>query len=472
MAVDYDERPGDYLISLMAREPVSGLEVLLEPENLSFTTRGFAVKEILLGTELQAVVEGIDEDRGRVYLSCLPFVEDHLNAIIAKQRSKEGSYEADAVVGEVHHTQERVFLTLGWSEPDRGIVHVVGVAGRGLYKSPEAYQIGETRKVRLGFSDRPSHKALPELPEEIEPLMGVQRRFDRLSWENGALYFSGRMSYSLRNELQSPVKDRNYRRAIDDLYRFSNQLRAETRWPEGLAPEIGTWVQATVLRLTGFGAFAGLESGVQGLIHKSEMAWGGAEKPEDVVQIGDLVDVRVIEVDLEKQKIGLSMLKPENDPLLKYHVGDRAKGRVANVRNFGAFVELEPDIQGLVHKSKMWGRVYDATRVVNSGDEVDVVVLEVDLGKRQLSLSMQIPENDPLRKYRAGDRGRGRVTNVENYGAFVELESGANGLVHKSEMPGHVYDATRVVSSGDEVDVVILAVDLEKRRLSLSMKQV
>jgi len=390
VAVDYDERPGDWLISLVVREQVSGLEVLLEPETLSFTTRGFAVKEILLGTELQAMVEAIDEDRGRVYLSCLPFVEDHLNTIIAKQRSKEGSYEADAVVGEVHHTQERVFLTLGWSEPDRGIVHVVGVAGRGLYKSPEAYQVGETCKVRLLFPDRPSHKALPELPQEIAPLMGVQRRFDRLSWENGALYFSGRMSYGLRSELQSPTRDRNYRRAIDDLYRFSNQFMAETMWPEGLAPEIGTWVQATVLRLTGFGAFVGLESGVEGLIHKSEMAWGGAEKPEDVVQIGDLVDVRVVKVDLEKQEIGLSMLKPENDPFLKYHVGTRLpEASVVGLVDFGAFVELEPGVKGLVHKSEM-------TEAVVKGQKVTVAVITLDKDARRIGLSISRPHVDTV----------------------------------------------------------------------------
>jgi HrpA-like RNA helicase/rRNA processing protein Krr1/Pno1 len=305
VAVDYDERPGDWLTSLVVREPDSGLEILLEPENLSFTTRGYAVKQIPLGTELQAKVEAIDSQRRRVYLSCLPVVEEHLNRVLKEQRSKEGHYEADAIVGEVHHTQARVFLTLGWSEPSRGIVHVIGVAGRGLYKPPEAYQLGEACKVRVWFPDRPARKILPELPDEIKPLIGVQRGFERLSWEDGALYCAGRMTYDLRTELRSPSRDTNYLRAIDDLYRFSNQLMAETMWPDSLFSKyaLGTQVpNARVLRLTDFGAILELEPGLEGLVHKSEMT--------DPLAPDQEVAATVITIDAGERKIGLSISRP------------------------------------------------------------------------------------------------------------------------------------------------------------------
>ncbi|HUW95603.1 MAG TPA: S1 RNA-binding domain-containing protein [Anaerolineae bacterium] len=482
-AIDYDERPGDYLISLVVREQASGLEILLEPENLSFTTRGFAVKEIPLGTELQAVVEAIEEDKHRVRISCLPFVEDHLNRSLARQQSKQDVFETEAVVGEIHHTQERVFLTLGWSEPALGFVHVVGVAGRGLYKPPAEHEVGETCRVRLWFPDRPSHKALAEIPEEISPLIGVKRGFKRLSWENGTLYFSGRMPSSLRSELQAPTGDRNYRRAINDLYRFSNQLMAEivdTEWPERVAARfpIDTRIpEAKVLRLTHYGAFVELERGidgkpaVEGMVHKSEMTWSGTASPEDLVGIGDLVEVRVIKVDLDKREIGLSMLMPENDPLLNYHEGDQAKGTVTEVKDYGALVELEPGVRGPVYKREMWGFIPDVREVISVGDEVDVLILEVDRAERKFWLSMQLPENDPLLKYREGDQATGTVTEVKDYGAFVELEPGVSGLVHKSKMPGHVSDARQAIRIGDSVDVLILGIDVDKRRLALSMRE-
>ena len=474
VATAYDERPGDSLVSLVVREPVSGLEMLLEPDQLSFTIRGLLLKEIPLGSELQAVIEHIDEERERASLSCLPVVEAHLNEVLQQQRSRNGRYEVEAVVGMV--AQERVFLTLGWSEPALGLLHIVSVGGRGLYKPAAAYQIGETCQVRLWFADqdRPSRKGLDELPEEIKSIIDAQRKFQNLYWESGILQYSGRMSHSLRDELQAPTRDKNYRRAIETLYRFSNQFIAETidtDWCQRIGSKypVGTYIpEARVLNLASFGAFVELELGVSGLVHKSEMSWGGNENPEDIVTVDQRVEVRVIKVDCERQTIGLSMKMPGKEPAPKYRVGDRVRGKVTSVQNYGAFVELEPGVNGLVHKSEMWGNVFDATKAISVGAEMDVLIMSMESGKMSLSMK-KIPENNPLLKYHAGDRARGRVTEVKDFGAFVELEPGVNGLIHKSKMGGFVPDARRVVTVGEEVNVLVLTVDMQRQNLSLSM---
>ena len=224
----YDERPGDYQISLVVQELVSGLEIVLEPEKLTFSTRGFVIKEIPLGIEIKAEVESIDQSRRRVVLSCLPILEKHLNDLIAAQRSTEGVFELDgATVGDVY--QDRIFLLLPWSDPGRGLIHVVSVAGRGLYKPAENYAIGEKCKVRISLPKNAAHRSISEVPEEIKSRIEKQQReFSNLSWQDGSLIYAGRMTNNVRNNLKSPAKDRNYHRAIDDLYRFSNLLMADT----------------------------------------------------------------------------------------------------------------------------------------------------------------------------------------------------------------------------------------------------
>jgi ribosomal protein S1 len=466
----YDERPGDSLVSLVVREPLSGLEILLEPDQLSFTTWGPLLKEIPLGTEVQAVIEHINEEHGRVYLSCLPVVEAHLNEQLRQQKSKDGKYEAEAVVG--HVAQERIFLLLEWSEPARGILHIVSVGGKGIFKPAEAYQLGETCQVRLWFPDldRPSRKGLDELPEEVKAVIDVQRIYQNLSWESGVLQYSGRMSYSLRNQLQAATKDRNYRRALEVLYRYSNQLMAQTidtEWPKVVQEKypVGTQVaNARITRLESYGAFAELESGVVGLIYKNQMVQGGTNNPEDIVEVGELVNVRVLQVDLEGRRISLSMLTA---PI--YKPGDQVRGRVVSLKDYGAFVELAPGTSGLLHKNEMWGNISDVAKVLKVGDEVTVEIVSMENGK--LSLSMRrIRESNPINKYHVGDQARGKVTDVKEFGAFVELEPGVSGLVHKSKIGGYVADARQVVKVGVVVNVVVLSVDMERHNLSLSMQ--
>ncbi len=459
----YDSRPGDYQVTLVTHDPETGTEVLLGADQVSFSGRGYAVREIPVGAELQAIVENVDKERRKVRLSILPVVEAHLNDVLMRQQGKQGVLRAKGTVREI--SRGRVYLTLEWNEPDRGIVHVASVAGSGLIRPPDDYFIGEICDLKLEFKRGPSYVSCARLPEEIEALIGKQRNFAQLSWENGKLHFSGRMSYELRNELKLPSEDKEYHRAIDDLYRLSNTFLAamvDTTWDERVPP-VGTRItDAKVRRSVPFGAFVEIMPGIEGLVHKSEMSWSRVDNPEDVVSVGDTIEVVVIKVDPEKQEIGLSMKLPEDRPDYgNYSAGDVCEGIVTNVVNYGAFVDLEPQITGLLHESQMWGYA------VEVGDEIVVQLMDVDLEQREIALSMPaVPKNEPFVKYKEGDLVQGRVTNVVRFGAFVDLGKGISGLVHESEM-----DIGEVLSKGDEVDVVILKVDLEQKRISLSTKQ-
>jgi len=392
----YDEKPGDYLVSMVVVEPLSGLEIVLEPEKMCFSTRGFVIKEIPIGIEIKAVVENIDSTRRRVGLSCLPSLEEHLNTQIAQQRSKEGVFELEsAVVGEV--SQERIFLMLPWSDPVKGLIHVVSVAGRGLYKPAENYVVGEKCRVRVSLSQNTAHRAISELPDEVNSLIEKkQREFANLSWDKTTLYYSGRMTNSVRTNLKSPTQNRNYHRAIDDLYRFSNQLMVDTldpKWLELAAKyKVGQKIKVTIVRMADFGAFGQIEDGLEGLIHKSKMAWGGVEDPNTIVKVNDVVDVTIEKIDVEKRQIGLSMLKAEGDPLSKYKVGDRSTGTVKKVIPAGLIVELKPGVSGLVHVSQVGSGFIspeELNRRFTIGDEVKVVILKIEMENHRLSLSIK-----------------------------------------------------------------------------------
>ncbi|MCJ7508360.1 MAG: S1 RNA-binding domain-containing protein [candidate division Zixibacteria bacterium] len=398
--ISYDERPGDSLISLVAQEPISGLEIVLDPEKLIFTPRGFAVKKIPLGIDIKAEVEYIDKARRKVGLSCLPLLENNLNDLIASKRNQEGIFELEtATVGDV--SQERIFLLLPWSNPEKGLIHVVKVAGGGLYKQAESYTIGEECTVRISLPKNTSHRSIQEIPEEITShIEGEERVFSNLSWENGSLNYVGRMTNSIRNSLKSPTNDRNYHRAIDDLYRFSNQLRAdtidtewETEWRTRVKNyyPIGTRVKVRILRILDIlGAFAELEPKIEGLIHKSKMAWGRVVVPSEVVEIGDEVDVIVENIDFENRKIGLSMLIV--DPLLKYKLEQRVMGTVKVIISAGLIVELEAGVRGLVHISQVCNNFISPEELSEKfriGEKVKVVILKIDMEKRRLSMSIK-----------------------------------------------------------------------------------
>jgi len=241
--------------------------------------------------------------------------------------------------------------------------------------------------------------------------------------------------------------------------------------------------EGVVKNITDFGAFVDL-GGIDGLLHITDMSWGRVAHPSELAKIGDKVRVKVLNFDPEKERISLGLKQLEAYPWEgvdeKYKVSDRIKGKVVSITDYGAFVELERGVEGLIHVSEMsWTRhVRHPSKVVNIGDIIEAVVLKVDKANEKISLGLKQTEPDPWltldEKYPAGMRVKGKVRNLTNFGAFVELEEGIDGLVHVSDMSWtkRVAHPSEVLKKGETVEVVILSIDKEHRRISLGLKQV
>jgi len=244
----------------------------------------------------------------------------------------------------------------------------------------------------------------------------------------------------------------------------------------------GDVVTGTVKNIADFGAFVDL-GGIDGLLHITDMSWGRINHPSEMLKIDQKVEVKVLNIDREKEKIALGLKQREASPWAeiekKYPVGSRVRGKVVNIMSYGAFVRLEDGIEGLVHISEMsWTRrVNHPSEMVNVNDEVDVVVLEINKDKQEISLGMKQTEVNPWElvseKYPPGTIIEGKVRNLANYGAFVEIEPGIDGLLHISDMSWtkKVTHPNEIVKKGDSVKCVVLEVDREKQRVSLGVKQ-
>jgi small subunit ribosomal protein S1 len=240
--------------------------------------------------------------------------------------------------------------------------------------------------------------------------------------------------------------------------------------------------KGVVKNITDFGAFIDL-GGVDGLLHITDMSWGRISHPSELVHIGQELEVKILDIDWERERISLGLKQlqsyPWKDVAEKYPVGTRVQGKVVSITNYGAFIELEPGIEGLVHISEMsWTRnVRHPSKLVSIGEVIEAVVLKVDPNEEKISLGMKQTEQDPWvvlpYKYPVGTRINGKVRNLTSFGAFVEIEPGIDGLIHISDMSWtkRVQHPSEVVKKGDAVDVVILNIDAENKRISLGLKQ-
>jgi small subunit ribosomal protein S1 len=244
----------------------------------------------------------------------------------------------------------------------------------------------------------------------------------------------------------------------------------------------GAVLTGTVKNLTDYGAFVDL-GGIDGLLHITDMSWGRLTHPRDLVNVGDEIQVKVLKFDKDKQRVSLGFKQLTPDPWLdateRYPVGAHVKGRVLSVTDYGAFVELEQGIEGLVHLSEMtWSkRLKHPSKLVKPGDEVETVVLSVNPADRRISLGMKQLMDNPwenlTERYPAGTVVEGRVRNLTDFGAFIEIEDGIDGLVHVSNLSWtkRVKHPSEIVKKGEKVKAVVLGVEPQNRRLSLGIKQ-
>ena len=246
--------------------------------------------------------------------------------------------------------------------------------------------------------------------------------------------------------------------------------------------EEGSVLTGTVKNLTDYGAFVDL-GGLDGLLHITDMSWGRLTHPRDLVNVGDEIQVKVLKFDKDKQRVSLGFKQLTPDPWLdateRYPIGAQVKGRVLSVTDYGAFIELEQGIEGLVHVSEMtWSkRMKHPSKMVKPGDEVDTIILSVNPNDRRISLGMKQLQDNPWEaledKYPTGAIIEGRVRNLTDFGAFIEIEDGIDGLVHVSNLSWtkRIKHPSEVLKKGEKVRAIVLGVEPENRRLSLGVKQ-
>ncbi len=261
------------------------------------------------------------------------------------------------------------------------------------------------------------------------------------------------------------------------LEKERDELKARTL--ENL--EEGMVVTGVIKNITEYGAFVDL-GGIDGLLHITDMSWGRVNHPSEVFDVGDEVTVKVLKYNAETERVSLGLKQTVDDPwntaAERFPVEMKVSGKVVSITDYGAFVELEPGIEGLIHVSEMsWKKPKHPSKLVEIGQEVECVILDVDAALKRISLGLKQLEPDPwtvfTEKYNPGDIIRGKVRSVTDYGVFVGIEDGVDGMVHKSDLSWtqRINNPADVYRKGDEVEAIILSVNHEEKKVSLGIKQ-
>ncbi|MES2615446.1 MAG: 30S ribosomal protein S1 [Bdellovibrionota bacterium] len=256
------------------------------------------------------------------------------------------------------------------------------------------------------------------------------------------------------------------------------RMRSETL--KGL--QVGTSMIGIVKNITDYGAFIDL-GGIDGLLHITDMSWGRLNSPSEVLTVGEELNVKILSFDQGSNRVSLGLKQLHGDPWVsvaeKYAPNQRLRGKVVSLTDYGAFVELEPGVEGLIHVTEMtWNRrIKHPSKIVNIGDDVEVLVLAVDLENHRISLGMKQTEPNPweivTQKYQVGDVIRGKIRNITDFGVFVGIEEGVDGLIHVSDISytERIKHPQDLYKKGDEVEAKVLQIDIENMRFSLGIKQ-
>lgn len=371
--------------------------------------------------EIRVRILKLDQKKGNIVLSRKVVVEEELES--RRQEVTGALQEHSAIKGTIKNiTEYGAFVDLGGID---GLIHITDMSWGRINHPSEIFNVGDQVEVAVLNYD----------PENNKVSLG-------------------------------------YKQCQADPW-----LSVEEKYP------VGSRVKGKVINLADYGAFVELEKGVEGLIHVSEMSWSEKVKhPSKIVSVGDWVDAMVLSIDKATKRISLGLKQTEQNPwvLLKerYPVGSVINGRVKNITDFGVFVEVEEGMHGLIHVSDLsWSkRPKDPSEYVRKGERLDVKVLEVDPIKQRLSLGLKQMQPDIwsefFRKYRLGDNVEGRIVNLTNYGAFVELEEGIEGLIHVSEMSvERTENPQDQFKLGDSVKAKIIKMDQAEKKIGLSVKE-
>ena len=375
-----------------------------------------------IGRQIDAVILKIDDERRNIVISRRKMIEQQREEL--KKKTLENITVGSSLKGTVKNIADfGAFIDLGGID---GLLHITDMSWGRINHPSEILKIDQEIEVKVLSVDKDKEKiALGLKQKEASP------------WEN-----------------------------IEEKY------------------AIGSVHEGEVVNIMSYGAFIKLESGVEGLVHISEMSWTKRiNHPSEVVAQGQQVKVKVLEINKDKQEISLGMKQVEENPWErvadKYPPGSVVKGKVRNIANYGAFVEIEEGIDGLLHVSDLsWTKkVGHPSEVLKKGDDVEAVVLSVDQEKQRIALSLKHLAEDPWTAvipthYRPGMVVKGHVTKIANFGVFVELEPGLEGLLHVSEIADQKVEKPEdVLKVGQDVEVKILRVDTDERKIGLSLKR-
>ncbi len=375
-----------------------------------------------IGRVIDAVILKIDDERRNIVISRRKLIEQQREDL--KKKTMEGIEVGQTIVGTVKNIADfGAFIDLGGID---GLLHITDMSWGRINHPSEVLKIDQEIEVKVLSIDKDKEKiALGLKQKEASP------------WEN-----------------------------IEEKY------------------AIGTVHDGEVVNIMSYGAFIKLEAGVEGLVHISEMSWTKRiNHPSEVVAAGQQVKVKVLEINKDKQEISLGMKQVEENPwervAEKYPPQSVVRGKIRNIANYGAFVEIEEGIDGLLHVSDLsWTKkVGHPSELLKKGDEVEAVVLSVDQEKQRIALSLKHMQEDPWtsvipQHYRPGMVVKGHVTKIANFGVFVELEAGLEGLLHVSEIADQKIEKPEdVLKVGQELEVKILRVDTDERKIGLSLKR-
>jgi small subunit ribosomal protein S1 len=377
----------------------------------------------LIGKAFPMKIIKLNQKRGNIVLSRRELLEEERKHL--KEDTLGTLAEGKRVKGKIKNiTEYGAFVDLGGLD---GLLHITDMSWGRIGHPSEIFQVGD----------------------EIEV---VVLKFDRTN---------ERVSLGYKQRLPDPWE------------------AVEQRYP------VGAKLKGKVVSMTDYGAFVELEEGIEGLVHISEMSWTQRVKhPSKVVAIGDMVEVVVLDVDRANKRISLGMRQAEPNPWNfieeRYPVGTRVEGRVRNLADFGAFVELEEGIDGLIHISDMsWTkRIRHPSEILKKGEKVDAIVLHVDKANHRISLGLKQVQQDPWQaavpeKYRVGMDVQGKVIRTTDFGAFVELEDGVEGLLHVSELSHErVNKPEDIVQVGQELILKVIKLDPEERKIGLSLRAI
>jgi small subunit ribosomal protein S1 len=376
-----------------------------------------------IGRVIQAEVLKIDDTRRNIVIS--------RRSLIERQREEDRAYlMKELEVGQIRMGIVKniadfgAFVDLGGID---GLLHITDMAWERIGHPSEMVSIDQEIEVKVLHIDREKQKIA----------LGLKQK-DRNPWDNVA-----------------------------------------AKYP------VGSVHHGEVVNVMSYGAFVKLEPGIEGLVHISEMSWTKrVNHPSELVNIGDKIDVKILNVDTEGQQLSLGMKQTQQNPwdevLKRYPEGSTVTGKVRNLTNYGAFIELEEGIDGLLHVSDMsWTRkISHPSERLEKGQQITCRVLSVDEARRRIALGLKQLDNDPWDsdiplKYQPGQLVKGKVTKITNFGVFVGLEDGLEGLLHISELADHkVENPEEMVKVGDEIEVKVLRVDTDERKIGLSRKRV